>query len=1315
MKFAPKQIDWTKDIEMLGGQILLSDGSAQEPGLAFDSSGNTGLFLEDGRLGITIEGEGLLDIASDGVLRFLGNSATKLPVGTTEQRPTPVNGMIRYNSETSTYEVVNDAEWNSLVLSSDSRLTNAGQIIVCKNPGDGQFSSVKAAVESIDPEALSAYTQFQVKVLPGIYVENSFTIPPFVHVTGEQLDNCQLVAANPDADFIIIKSASSVENFVIMGANGENGSAMHITGVIEAIPGISIAYPVALRNLAFYDNTTHLQVHNHDSDIPTVVTGQGISIGFEAGNQRGIEVLAENGKSCSLTITDLQIDNGSSGLTEAIYVDGSGGLCSIAGFTIKNSIPNPTPVDQFDIHLPVGCGLRVRDGGIAQLIGGNIDAYDKNIWLENAGASPILIAQGVSIPGSGEYNLLIEHPLALGSFNGTAVGSKVYMEPTGNPEVSSQFSLTYQDVESGNYVNVGGLVIGNDFENLVDVTDMITQGAPMGVVTGGVMSVGDPFEVNVSAGYGFIDAGGTNSVGPVKKLVWDDTSITLPGESVNFVYFTSEGTLAASQTIPAPLEAIVLGRVIMDATGSGALIENIPTNARHPTNGMNRMMRQVAGSIYQTGSVVSENSTSARKIDVTPGIYWYGDKRITPQGGTAITFYQVMSGDGFTYEPLDVVPNDIYDLNGVETALPAGKFVKHALWTVGEDVQEAWTLSLGQVVFDTLLEAETGPLPVPPATFGNSFALVALLVMQEGENSIVQIYDARSTFGFKSPTLSASATHGNLLGLEADDHTQYLLANGGRAMAGNLNMGGHNISNIGTIDGLNLMSHGSRHNPNGSDPLSTAAPNASLNASSTNSVGVANSYARSDHTHEITGFQPLSSDLTAIAALSSTGFLVKTGDGTVATRSIQGTSNQITVSNGNGVSSGASISIVNNPVLPGSGSVTVPGGSNALRPSTLAAGMLRWNTTSAALEFSEGTGWFTVETVKNWNFTGDVTGTGNGSVALQLAASGVSAGTYRSVTVDNKGRVTAGTNPTTLAGYGITDGLLTTAATTTATANKLLYLNASSQLPADITGNSATATKLATSRTLSLTGDATGSLSFDGSANASAALTLANSGVTTGTYQGLTIDAKGRVTSALNMNYLTSNQNITVSGDATGSGTTSIALTLANTGVAAGTYTRVNVDAKGRVTGGNDEGPRQIVSAKIIARTANGVIAADTSTPLSTEGTQIWSQSFTPTSATSSICISQSFNFTPGTNGAYVIAAVFRGTTCIGTAIRYCSNNGRPEGVSFQIQDDPGTASTVTYSCRVGASANSTWYVNSGSTITLGGSMANQNYMITEF
>ncbi|MGA9700264.1 phage tail protein [Pseudomonas sp.] len=50
---------------------------------------------------------------------------------------------------------------------------------------------------------------------------------------------------------------------------------------------------------------------------------------------------------------------------------------------------------------------------------------------------------------------------------------------------------------------------------------------------------------------------------------------------------------------------------------------------------------------------------------------------------------------------------------------------------------------------------------------------------------------------------------------------------------------------------------------------------------------------------------------------------------------------------------------------------------------------------------------------------------GTTALAFEMAVgrTGVSAGSYANVTVDKNGRVIAGTNPTTLAGYGITDGL----------------------------------------------------------------------------------------------------------------------------------------------------------------------------------------------------------------------------------------------------------------------------------------------------
>ena len=104
-------------------------------------------------------------------------------------------------------------------------------------------------------------------------------------------------------------------------------------------------------------------------------------------------------------------------------------------------------------------------------------------------------------------------------------------------------------------------------------------------------------------------------------------------------------------------------------------------------------------------------------------------------------------------------------------------------------------------------------------------------------------------------------------------------------------------------------------------------------------------------------------------------------------------------------------------------------------------------------------------------------------------------------------------------------------------------------------------------QSISVSGDATGS------GTTAITLTLANSGVTAGTYGSstavpvVTVDAKGRITSVTTSSISGS---ITFTGDVTGTGTTgaSTTLTLANSGVTAGTYTKVTVDAKGRVTVG---------------------------------------------------------------------------------------------------------------------------------------------------
>ena len=70
--------------------------------------------------------------------------------------------------------------------------------------------------------------------------------------------------------------------------------------------------------------------------------------------------------------------------------------------------------------------------------------------------------------------------------------------------------------------------------------------------------------------------------------------------------------------------------------------------------------------------------------------------------------------------------------------------------------------------------------------------------------------------------------------------------------------------------------------------------------------------------------------------------------------------------------------------------------------------------------------------------------------------------------------------------------------------------------------------------------------------------------------------------------YLTGNQIVTLSGDATGSGTTSIAVTLKSVGTA-GTYTKITTDAQGRVISGTT-----LVASDIPTLTASKISDFDT-------------------------------------------------------------------------------------------------------------------------
>ena len=124
----------------------------------------------------------------------------------------------------------------------------------------------------------------------------------------------------------------------------------------------------------------------------------------------------------------------------------------------------------------------------------------------------------------------------------------------------------------------------------------------------------------------------------------------------------------------------------------------------------------------------------------------------------------------------------------------------------------------------------------------------------------------------------------------------------------------------------------------------------------------------------------------------------------------------------------------------------------------------------------------------------------------------------------------------------------------------------------------------------------------------------------------------------------------------------------------------------------------------------------DNTTPLSTEGTQIWTRTVTPASASSTFVVECPMTVDIGTSNRVLIVSIFRGTVNIGSALFYSTGGGRPTTLSLKVNDTPASAAPVTYSMRAGIGAGTgTWYINSTATGNNLGSALISQYEIREF
>jgi len=157
----------------------------------------------------------------------------------------------------------------------------------------------------------------------------------------------------------------------------------------------------------------------------------------------------------------------------------------------------------------------------------------------------------------------------------------------------------------------------------------------------------------------------------------------------------------------------------------------------------------------------------------------------------------------------------------------------------------------------------------------------------------------------------------------------------------------------------------------------------------------------------------------AIANASGTGMLAVVGGTTIAGRQIFGTANQIDVANGNG-SNDPVLTLASNAVLPGTGAVTLPQGSNAQQP-VGASGQMRFNTDTNTFDGYASGSW------RTFSLAGGVTTFSAGSTGFTPSTPVTGAVTLAGVLNASNG----GTGAATLTGYVFGNGTSTMTASTT--------------------------------------------------------------------------------------------------------------------------------------------------------------------------------------------------------------------------------------------------------------------------------------------
>jgi hypothetical protein len=334
----------------------------------------------------------------------------------------------------------------------------------------------------------------------------------------------------------------------------------------------------------------------------------------------------------------------------------------------------------------------------------------------------------------------------------------------------------------------------------VDLGYYVAASASSGVITGGEVTSTGGAGISVAAGTGLCVRG--DPYYDAVKVSWNTTPFPL-GNGYYYVYYDlSAGALVATP-VARVAEDIQLAQARVDSSVL-RFLHKTRTPIYRPSKILDEYLIGTRKTALVSGVQASAGS-AGRKFQISFGSYYRSLDEIAFAGtGGDATFSCFYGANGATEVPSQTqVDITNYDNAGTLTSMTAGYWRADSVLVTSDG---RISVIYGTAQYATEALAEKASFASIPGMMNSTACTVALLLVQQG-NAITKFVDARPVVTTNVAGTSGVTAHSALTGLGADDHAQYLLASGGRAMSGNLDMGGQNVTNVNLLDGVDIPAH----------------------------------------------------------------------------------------------------------------------------------------------------------------------------------------------------------------------------------------------------------------------------------------------------------------------------------------------------------------------------------------------------------------------------------------------------------------------------------------------------------------------------